>query len=627
MAGGDSAAMNPAPETYRPIDDYALIGDCRSAALVSSRGSIDFLCWPRFDSPSIFCALLDSERGGSFDIAPLAPSTTHRRYLGDTAVLETTFETAAATFVLTDCMSITSPDDRRRALHPEHEIVRTLRCTRGGGDVVLRFEPRTGFAQTNDRLVDRGRLGIRVETLQGLMTLRADWPTVVSDDRSGATARATMHAGDVFHVSLTWTEDAPAVLAPLGDWTRASIARTEAHWNAWSARTTYDGPYRDAVVRSAIVVRLLTYAPSGATIAAATTSLPETRGGKNNWDYRFCWLRDASFTVRGLLALGHPEEAEAFKEWLLHATRLSQPKLLVLYDVFGRSPPKEKTVPRLRGYQGAHPVQTGNGADGQVQLDSYGEVIDAVWRVTRAGIPLSRDACGVMEAFGRYVCVHWRDADAGIWEPRDEPRRHAHSLALCWTALDRLIDLQDQGDMRMRLRPLFEKNRKEIRQDLDAHAYNATLGSYVSVLDGDELDATALLFGWCGFEDPSSERMRGTYRALTARLSPAPGLLFRNDSAGDEGAFGICCFWMAEHLARGGGSLSEARAAFDATLSYANDLGLFAEQIEPASGRALGNTPQTFTHVGLINAAISIAERERAERTTARATPMLEEAL
>ena len=608
--------MNPAPDTYRPIEDYALIGDCRSAALVSRLGAIDWLCWPRFDSPSIFCGLLDSERGGSFAVAPCDAFTTHRRYLGDTAVLVTTFETVDATFVLTDCMAIWSPDDRHGALHPEHEILRHLRCTRGQGDVALRFEPRTGFAEANDPLIDRGKLGLRVETREGLMTLRTDLPTVLSEGRRGAAARKSLKAGDEVHVSLTWTEDAPAVLPPLGDFTRASIAATKALWNEWSSRTTYDGPYRDAVVRSAIVVRLLTYAPSGATIAAATTSLPETRGGPNNWDYRFCWLRDASFTVRGLLALGHPEEAQAFKDWLLHATRLSQPKLLVLYDVFGRSPPKEATVATLRGYQGAQPVQTGNGADGQVQLDSYGEVVDAVWRVTRAGIPLSRDACGVMEAFGRYVCEHWRDADAGIWEPRGEPERHTHSLALCWTALDRLIDLQEHGDMRSRLRPLFERNRSEIREDLREHAYNTALDSYVSVLDGDQLDATTLLFGWCGFEEPSSDRMRNTFRALMNELSPEPGLLFRNDTAGDEGAFGICCFWIAEHLARGGGTLAEARAAFEATLSHANDVGLFAEQIEPG-GKALGNTPQTFTHVGLINAAMSIAERDRSERADA----------
>ena len=602
-------------ETDRPIEDYAIIGDCRSAALVSTVGSIDWLCWPRFDSPAVFAALLDSKRGGSFAVLPRDVRGVRRTYIGDTAVLCTIFETREGRFELTDCMAIASPEQRHHTLLPEHELVRNLRCVHGRGDVDLRFEPRTGFARANDRLVDRGSLGIRVQASQGLMTLRATIPLTLSNDRSGADACVAMEDGESIDLSLTWTADGPAVLHSVIGGVRDTIDRTVALWAAWSARSDYEGPYRDAVMRSAIVVRLLTYAPSGATIAAATTSLPEVRGGSNNWDYRYCWLRDASFTVRGMLALGHRDEAEAFTDWLLHATRLTQPKLMVLYDVFGRVPPKEATVDGLAGYGRASPVQTGNGADGQVQLDSYGEVIDAVWRVIRAGRPPSHDACRVLEKFGLYVCEHWRDVDAGIWEPRGDQQRHAHSLALCWTALDRLIDLQQHGELRPRHRTLFERTRAAIRDDLGHHAFNESIGSYVSVLDGDRLDATALLFGWCGFEDPSSSRMRRTFDALTRSLSPAPGLLFRNDEAGDDGAFGICCFWMAEHLARGGGTLAEARRAFDATLAYRNDVGLFAEMIEPGTGHALGNVPQTFTHVGLINAAISIADRERRERS------------
>jgi GH15 family glucan-1,4-alpha-glucosidase len=292
---------------------------------------------------------------------------------------------------------------------------------------------------------------------------------------------------------------------------------------------------------------------------------------------------------------------------------LTRPRLEVLYDVYGRPPAKESAVKGLSGYQNAGPVRTGNGADGQVQLDSYGEVIEAVWRVTRAGHGLSRAACDVLESFGRYVCKHWHDGDAGIWEPRGEPIQHTHSLLLCWAALDRLIDLQDHGDMRKRHRTLFSTTRDEIRSQIDQHGYNADLGAYVSVLDGDSLDATALMIGWYGFESPASERMRSTYRLLMAELSPGAGLLFRNKSDGDDGAFGICSFWLSEHLAQGGGTLAEACAAFEATLSYGNTVGIFSEQIEPATGRALGNVPQTFTHVGLINAALSIAEREKRE--------------
>ena len=608
--------MTTTAKRYQPIEDYALIGDCRAAALISSGGSIDWLCWPRFDSPSIFCGLLDVERGGSFGIVPLGVRDVLRAYVGDTAVLRTTFETEQGTFVLTDCMPIASPRDRHQALLPEHELVRRLECTRGSGSVDVHFAPRPDFARRDFRLASRGTLGIRVETGHGLLTLRTDFPMRLSADKRDAGATVELKTGESIACSLTLAVEAAAVVAPLAPCVDAAIARTEALWRDWSGRTTYDGPYRDQVVRSAIVVRLLTYAPSGAPVAAVTTSLPETRGGSNNWDYRFCWLRDAAFTVRGMLALGHGEEAEAFTNWLLHSTRLTQPRLDVLYDVYGRPPAAEAVVQCLSGYEDATPVRTGNGADGQVQLDSYGEVIDAVWRVACARGKLGREACAVLESFGLYVCAHWRDKDAGIWEPRGEPTHHTHSLVLCWTALDRLIDLQDRGHMRARHRARLIAVRDEIRRTVDAHGYDAGSGTYLAVLDGTAIDATALQIGWYGFDDPASARMRGTFARLRSELSPRPGLLFRNDTAGDDGAFGICSFWMAEHLAAGGGTLAEAREAFDATLAFANGLGLFSEMVEPVSGRALGNVPQTFTHVGLINAALSIAERERQEATS-----------
>jgi GH15 family glucan-1,4-alpha-glucosidase len=613
---GELAAtvVNSATRGNSPIEDYAIIGDCRSAALVSRGGSVDWLCWPRFDSPSIFCGLVDPERGGFFSVRPRCASRVTRSYVGDSAVLRTIFHTDGGEFALTDAMPIASPLDAKSILSPEHEIVRMLTCTRGEGDVEVCFHPRTGFAQWNDKLRERGNLGIRIETRRGLLTLRSDLPLILTADRRGATAQRCLRAGESIHMSLTWTADAPAILPPLGEWTHGVIERTVRLWQEWSSRTRYDGKYRKEVIRSAIVVRLLSFAPSGAIVAAATSSLPEKRGGKNNWDYRYCWLRDAAFTVRGLLDLGHPEEAIGFTHWLLHATRLTQPRLKVLYDVFGRSPPPERTLPNLSGYEGASPVQTGNGADDQIQLDAYGEVIDAVWRVTRAGHRLDGVAARTVEGFGHYVRQHWTDLDAGIWEPRGDPQRHTHSLALCWTALDRLIDLQDHGDLRPDCRKLFVETRDQIRREIETRGFNEVMHSYTSTLDGEELDASTLLLGWYGFVEPGCARMRSSYAALCAELSPQPGLLFRNKAAEDDGAFGICCFWLAEHLARGGGTLQEARAAFEATLIFANDVGIFAEQIEPVTGSALGNVPQAFTHVGLINAALSLSEREKAQK-------------
>ena len=599
-----------APRT-RPIEDYALIGNCRSGALVSKDGAIHWLCWPRFDSPSIFAAILDPQSGGAWTITPAGSLSQHatREYVGATAVLRTTFRDAEAELTITDAMTITSPDDERTDLSPENEIVRVVNCIRGRAEIEVAFDPRPGFGKNPSRLIDRGKLGIRLEAHDGLLTLRSEVPLTLVEGK-GATGRFVLEKGESAHFSLTHTTDAPAIIPPLGEWTRRVVGKTIALWEQWSARTRYDGPYRQHVVRSAIVVRLLAYAPTGAIVAAPTTSLPETIGGKLNWDYRYCWLRDAAFAVRGMLALGHQDVAAAFTGWLLHATRLTQPKLMILYDVYGRHPPPETELANVRGYAGSRPVRTGNGADKQVQMDCYGEVIDAVWRVTRAGMRLDKETCSTIEGFGHYVCKHWRDPDAGIWEPRGEPKQHTHSLALCWVALDRLIDLQSRQEMRVRHQALFEDHRAQIRREIDRRGWSKKLASYTSELDGDALDASALLLGWYDYEKHDSIRMKSTFRALVEKLSPAPGLLYRYRSEeDDEGAFGICCFWLAEHLARGGGTLAEACAVFEKTLAYGNDLGLFSEEIDPVSGRALGNFPQNFTHVGLINAALSIAER------------------
>jgi len=593
----------------KPIHDYAAIGDGRTVALVGRDGSIDWLCWPRFDSPSIFGALLDAD-AGCWRLAPVAPFRVARRYVDDTNVLETRFDTDAGTLVLTDLMPVASEDEKHRLLLPDHEILRVAECESGEVEIEMRFAPRPDYGRRPGRVRNAGPLGVRVEMGADLLVLRSEIPLVVDADGE-VRGRARLRAGDAAHTSLTFADDWPAVLPPLGAYSRAAIARSVAWWRDWASRLRYEGPCRETVIRSALALKLLVYAPSGAVVAAPTTSLPERIGGDLNWDYRFCWLRDASFTVRALFGLGCAPEAHAFVNWLLQATRLTQPELRILYDVHGNAPVDERILSHLAGYQGSRPVRIGNAAAGQRQLDVYGEVIDAVTHFVGAGGALDRDTERTLCAFGEYVCRHWQEPDEGIWEPRSGPAHNTHSRVLCWAALDRLLQLHAQGHLGRAPAAMFQKNRELIRREVNARGWNPAMGSYVAQLDGGRLDATLLLLPWYGFEDAGSDRMRATYARVRETLGAGEALLYRyrtEDSPG-EGAFGICSFWGAEYLALGGGTPGEARAVFERLCGYANDVGLFAEEIDPATGAALGNFPQAFTHVGLINAAVSLARR------------------
>jgi GH15 family glucan-1,4-alpha-glucosidase len=461
-------------------------------------------------------------------------------------------------------------------------------------------------------LSDAGAFGLRVEAHGGRSTLRSELPLTPGD--GGARGVATLRAGEVRCASLTFARDAPAVLPPLGLWSRRALARSITWWRAWSARLCYEGPFREAVLRSALAIKLLVYAPSGAVVAAPTTSLPERLGGDLNWDYRFCWLRDASLTVRALNAIGYGDEAEAFVSWLLHSTRLTRPALKILYDVYGNVPRGEQTLSRWRGFAGSRPVRVGNAATAQLQLDVYGEVVDATAQLARSGMALDRETERMLCGFGEYVCRHWREADEGIWEPRSGRALHTHSRLLSWTALDRLLELHRRGLVRRCAVDSLERARAEIRRELETRAWNAELQSYVATLDGRDVDATLLLLAWYGFEEPGSARMHATWRRIQLELGAGDGLLrrYRNDDSPGEGAFGICSFWGAEYLALGGGSADEAETALRALVAHGNDVGLFAEEIDPSNGAALGNFPQAFSHVGLINAAVTLARRQRA---------------
>ena len=624
--GPEQPAEGPVNPMCPRIADYAIIGDCRSAALVHRTGSIDWLCWPRFDSNSIFAALLDRERGGCWRIAPAQPTNfrSTRTYIEDTNVLCTRFESDSGVVELTDLMPVMIEQGKHNILVPDHELVRRLHCISGEVEMDLVFHAREEYGLRDVRLRQVRRLGLQFENGHGVYYLRSSIPLTLSEGR--AKARFRMKRGDRVDFSFTYSEVSPVVLPPLGDWTGHRIAETVSWWTRWAARARYAGPHRDAVVRSALTLKLLTYAPSGAVIAAATTSLPEQLGGSLNWDYRFCWLRDASLTIRALLGLGYYEEADAFMGWLLTATRLTQPELRILYTVFGNNSPKEKTLGHLSGFCNSRPVRIGNAARKQLQLDVYGEVLDAAAQYAFHGGSFDRGTQKDIVAIGRYVAENWNQPDQGIWEPREGGQNHTHSRVLCWTALDRLLSLAEKNCLTGVPAADFTRERDRIAKQIKLRAWNSSLNSYVSVLDGDELDASLLLMSYYGFEAADSPRMQSTYLAIRQTLRAGHHLIRRYINGPSEGAFGICSFWETEFLALGGGTLPQSQDLFGNLLDYRNDVGLYAEEIDPANGEALGNFPQAFTHVGLVSAALSINERIEGSKQLPHREPDAEEA-
>ena len=586
---------------YLPIRDYAAIGDGRTIALVGRDGAIDWLCLPDLDSPSVFGALLDERRGGSFALAPEDDCESERRYLPDSNVLETIFKTATGSVRVTDALTL--PGD---GLNPYRELARRVEGVTGEVPMRWSIEPRFGYGTSDAPFALRGGVPIAAAGRDAVAVLSWDAGKIdVSATAVAGSFRSTPDRSSLIVLSAAHQEP---VVYPTRTEVERRLDETTRSWSEWAQGRKNDGRWRDAVVRSALALKLLVFAPSGAIAAAATTSLPEAHGGSRNWDYRFSWPRDAAFTLQALLSLGCGSEARAFFFWLLHASQLTHPRLQVLYRLNGRAEADEKELP-LAGYRSSQPVRIGNGASGQLQLDVYGEVLAAAALFDAAG-GLDGDHVRRLAGLADLVCDLWRDPDAGIWEVRSDPSHFTQSKMMCAVALDHAIALAEAGRLPDKHVGRWRRERGLVRDFVESNCYSENKHSYTRAVGDEELDASLLLAVLANYDRADSPRLRETVDAVQREL--ARGALVQryvgdDGLSGEDGAFVACSFWLVEALARQG-RVAEAAALMDELVALANDVGLYAEEIDVTTGEFLGNFPQGLSHLALINAAVTLAE-------------------
>jgi GH15 family glucan-1,4-alpha-glucosidase len=598
-----------------PIGSHALLSDCHSAALVTAAGSVDWLCWPRFDSPSVFGRLLD-DTAGHWSIRPAGRFTADRRYLDRTLVLETSFHTPGGTVVVTDALAM-GVDNYGHALgrRVPHLLIRSVTCVGGVVDVEVSYAPRPEYGLLHPLLspADGGWT-----TRGGAERLVLSSPVPLIPHRHAATARVPMSAGQTVAFALhRATPEAEPARVWRPDEIAERLADTAAAWRSWSdLHQNYHGPWRDQVQHSGRVLRGLTFQPTGAVVAAATTSLPEQVGGERNWDYRYAWIRDASFTLQALWVAACPDEAGDFFAFMATATAATpgpDTPLQIMFGVGGEHDLTERVLPHLRGWRDSRPVRVGNGAWCQEQIDVYGEVLDAAYRLAGKIDLTDGDLRAFLVAAADGAAARWRQADQGIWEVRGEPRHFLYSKVMCWVALDRAIILADRLAAADRV-PAWQRARDEIRRAVVRDGWSDAAGAFTQSFGSATLDASALMMPIVGFLPADDPRMRATIEAIADRLTDERGLVYRyrtsdgvDGLAGTEGTFLLCTFWLAQALAMAG-CAARAREVFERAARYANDVGLLAEEIDPGSGEPLGNFPQAFSHIGLINAAWAISE-------------------
>ncbi len=588
------------------LEDYGLIGDTRTAALVGRDGSIDWLCLPRFDSSACFAALLGDARHGRWQIAPAVPATSSRRYRPGTLVLETDFACADGSVRVVDCMAANT----------------------GGGDVVRLVEGLSGRVSMRMELVirfDYGRIvpwvrrdGSALSAIAGPDALLLETPVDTRSEGLATVAEFTISAGERVPFVLSWhpaheparaTPDAATTIETVSDW-----------WRDWSSRMTYHGVHQDAVERSLLTLKALTYAPTGGIVAAPTTSLPEQLGGTRNWDYRYCWLRDAALTLHCLVTCGYRDEARGFRDWMLRAVAGEPHAIQIMYGVAGERRLTELELDWLPGYESSRPVRIGNRAAAQQQLDVFGELLDAMHVVRHARLGPDVDAWALPQALLGFLEGRWQEPDHGIWEVRG-PRRHfTHSKAMAWVAFDRAVKAVEEAGLPGPV-ARWRSTRDAIHAEACREGYDPVRNTFTQSYGSRELDASLLLLPRVGFLPPDDPRIHGTVEAIERELADG-SLVYRYRTGdehaatvdglrGHEGAFLPCSFWLVDSLVLIG-RLDDAREHFEQLLALRNDLGLLTEEYDPAAGRMVGNFPQAFTHVALVNSAILLSQAEDA---------------
>ncbi|MFG3320186.1 glycoside hydrolase family 15 protein [Streptomyces sp. NPDC048171] len=591
------------------IEQYGLIGDTQTSAHVCDDGTIDWLCLPRFDSPAVFAGLLGTQKHGTWQIAPASSAgrsgsgrVAERRYRGDSLVLESLWRTPTGSVRVLDFMP---PRDGAP------QVIRIVEGLSGEVEMVSAMRPRPGYGSVGPWIHE---VGGRMVAEAGADALWLD-TCVPQVEKDGVVVSAfTIAAGQSVAFVLSWCPShaaAPDVAAP-----EAALAETLAFWQDWTQECTYDGPYREAVVGSSITLKAMTYGPSGGIVAAPTTSLPEEIGGDRNWDYRFTWLRDAATTLAALLGTGYRQEAQDWRRWLLRAVAGDPENLQIMYGITGERDLRERELPWLPGYEGSAPVRVGNGAADQLQLDVYGEVIDTLYLAHQSGVAHCADTAVLHQRLIEHLVQRWREPDEGIWEIRGARRHFVHSKVMAWVAVDRTIRLVEAGALNMDVAPLVEL-RAAIHREVCDKGFDPVRNTFTQSYGSQELDAATLLIPRIGFLPPDDPRVIGTVDAVRRELSTDDGLVYRYPTCGedvgvdgltgDEGAFFLCNFWLVDGLALTGRP-DEARALFERLLALRNDLGLLAEEYDPVQQRQLGNFPQAFSHMGLIQSALLLQQ-------------------